>query len=159
MAFMIYTYIYYYEGTEISELTINKTCRIDQVTINNHTIYVQLVGRMKRKWEDNIQITFKEIGCDDARRMEQAQECNHCDKPYPHLSQALPLQTTPYITLPQSSQPTDRKVASYYLHQHQTLWVAYYSVKESAVKYNSRKDGGQGLLKHSHPHHLRKFFL
>jgi hypothetical protein len=84
---------------------------------------------------------------------EQAQECNHCDKPYPYLSQALPLQITPYITLQQSSQPTDRKVGSYYL---QALWVAYYRVKEAAVKYNSRKDSGQGSFKHSHPW---KFFL
>jgi len=38
MAFMIYTHIYYCEGIEISELMINKTCGIDQVTINNHTI-------------------------------------------------------------------------------------------------------------------------
>jgi len=38
MVFMIYTYIYYCEGIEISELMINKTCGIDLVTINNHTI-------------------------------------------------------------------------------------------------------------------------
>ena len=92
MAFMIYTYSYYCEGIKISELMINKTCGIDQVTINNHTIQVQLVGRLKKKWEDNIQIILKETVCDNARWMEQAEECNHCDR---HLSTSLSSPTSP----------------------------------------------------------------
>lgn len=38
MAFKIYTHIYYCEDIEISELMVNKTRGIDQVTTNNHNL-------------------------------------------------------------------------------------------------------------------------